>query len=146
MAIYERYRMSSTRWADLIAGDKTKASQWKALFDEHPEFFRPSTAHPGEYALVWRRAGNNRYHRGLAKIIERDEIEQMSMEDRYRYLSRPPVPEGHIKTLLDTAINLHQKAVEARRDRRWWIAPLIALVTAVSSFMGAIAGALIKVL
>lgn len=69
----------------------------------------------------------------------------MSQEDRDRLLHRAPVPEGQIKTLLDTAISLHQRAVEADRDRRWWITPVIAILTAVGSFVGAILGARVEV-
>jgi hypothetical protein len=144
MAIYDRYRRSSEDWAVLISGDKDKGAHWKTVFDEHPEFFRPSTAHPGHYALVWRRAGDDRYHRGSGRILERAEISQLAAEDRRRYMSRPPVPEGQVKTLLDTAINLHQRAVDEHRDRRWWVTPLTAIVSAIGSFIGAVIGAHIK--
>jgi hypothetical protein len=140
MAFHGRYRRSSADWAALISGDTGKESHWKAVFDEHPEFFRPSAANPGEYALVWRRARSNQYHRKMGRILELAEIDGLSPEQRNRYLSRPPVPEAEVKTLLDTAINLHQKEVEARRERRWWITPVIAIVAALGSFLGAIAG------
>ena len=145
MAIYERYRRSVSDWADLISGDKDSASHWKEIFDDHPEFFRPSVVHPGDYSLVWRRAGNSRYHRRLGKIMDQVEVDLLPEEERRRYITRPPVPEGQIKTLLDTAINLHQHATEAQRDRRWWITPVTAIVSTIGSFAGAIVGALIKV-
>ncbi len=52
MAIFERYRRPTAKWTDLISGDEARGEYWKEIFDQHPEFFRPSTAHPGEYALV----------------------------------------------------------------------------------------------
>jgi hypothetical protein len=144
MALFERYRRPASKWADLISGDEDKAPYWKAIFDEHREFFRPSIAHPGEYALVWRRAGNSRYHRGIGRVLEQTEIDALSVEERSRYMSRPPVPESQIKTLLDTAINLHQKAIDAHRDRRWWITPLTAILSTIGSFTGAIIGARLR--
>jgi hypothetical protein len=111
MAIHERYRQSSADWAKLISGDSAKSSYWESIFADHPEFFRQSAAHQDNYALVWRRAGNSRYHRGIGRILQSSEVDNLSQEERSRYLSRPPVPEGQIKTLLDTAINLHQKAL-----------------------------------
>ena len=126
MALYARYRRPAEDWAHLIAGDKAQASHWKALFEDHPEFFRPSTAFPGHYALVWRRAGTP-----IDYTTEKGEKRR----------SRPMVPEGQIKTLLDTAINLHQRAVDAHRDRRWWITPSTAVICAL---IGAVVGAIIK--
>jgi hypothetical protein len=143
MAIHERYRRSSADWAELISGDSAKSSYWESIFADHPEFFRQSAAHQGDYALVWRRAGNSRYHRGIGKILQSTEVDNLSQEER-RYLSRPPVPEGQIKTLLDTAINLHQRAVEEYRDRRWWVGPVTTIVNAAGSFVGALIGGHVK--
>jgi hypothetical protein len=144
MAIHDRYRRSVPDWADLICGDKDAASHWTTIFDDHPEFFRPSSGNPGEYALIWRRAGNNRYHRKLGRILERAEIDELIPEQRERYISRPPVPEAQVKTLLDTAISLHQKAVDAYRDRRWWVTPLTTVLSTAGSFLGAILGVHVK--
>ena len=38
MSLYHRYRRSSEEWADLISGETDKATYWKCIFDEHPEF------------------------------------------------------------------------------------------------------------
>jgi hypothetical protein len=51
------------------------------------------------------------------------------------------VPEGEIKTLLATAINLHQNAVVDYRVRRWWITQVISPV---ASFGGALFGVHLK--
>jgi len=141
MAIHERYRRSSADWAHLISGDANRATYWKTVFDEHPEFFRPSPQHPDEYALVWRRA-SSRYRREIGRVLEQEEIDKPDAQNRSQHLSRPPVPEAQIRTLLDTAINLHQKAVEERRDRRLWIASLTAIVSTIGSFVGALVGVL----
>jgi hypothetical protein len=145
MAIYSKYRRSAEEWARLISGHKTNAAHWKELFDDHREFFRPSEAYPGHYALVWRRAADDRFHTGLKKELSPAEIDLLPEKEQRRYLTRPPVPEAHIKTLVDAAITLHQTAVDQYRDRRWWIAPVIGLIaTTVGAFIGGIAGAHFK--
>ena len=145
MAIYSKYRRSAEEWARLISGHKTNAAHWKELFDDHREFFRPPEAYPGNYALVWRRAADDQFHTGLKKELSPAEIDLLPEKEQRRYLTRPPVPEAHIKTLVDAAITLHQTAVDQYRDRRWWIAPVIGLIaTTVGAFIGAIAGAHFK--
>jgi hypothetical protein len=145
MAIYRKYRRSAGEWARLISGNKTKSVHWIEIFNDHPEFFRPSETYPGFYALVWRRATDDRFHTGLGRVLLPAEIALLSIRDRKRYLTRAPVPEVHIKTLMDAAIDLHQRAVDEYRDRRWWITPVIGLIaTTVGAFIGAIAGARFK--
>jgi hypothetical protein len=141
MALFDRYRRPAKRWAYLISGDESREDYWREIFDQHPEFFRPSSAHSGQYALVWRRAGNGRYHRSFGRILDQTEYDALSLDDKKRYISRPPVPEDQIKTLLDTAIHLHEKAVDARRERRWWVTPVIAVLSTLGSFAGAVIGA-----
>ena len=141
MALHERYRRSAEDWADLISGNKEVAKHWEEVFDDHPEFFRKSHTFQGHYALVWRRATPGRYLRREQRPVSPQEYDAMTEEERSRRLNRAPVPEGQIKTLLDTAVNLHQREVDAARDWRWWVAPMIA---AASSFIGAILGGLLK--
>jgi hypothetical protein len=73
--------------------------------------------------------------------LDQTEVDALSDEERRRYISRPPVLEGQIKTLLDTAVNLHQRAVDDHRDKRWWITPMTALLSTIGSFVGAVIGA-----
>lgn len=113
MSLHDKYRHTTEGWADLISGNKEMAAHWKQVFDEHPEFFRKSATYAGQYGLVWRRA----------------------------LKERGPVPENQIKTLLDTAIELHQREIDAFRDWRWWVAPVLAVF---SSFIGAVLGGLLR--
>jgi hypothetical protein len=43
--------------------------------------------------------------------------------------------------LLDTAITLHQNAVDDYRDQRWWVTPLTAVFTAIFAATGSFVGA-----
>jgi len=48
-----------------------------------------------------------------------------------------------IKTLVDTAIDLHSRAVDLQHERRWWI-PLVS--SAIGGSIGAALGALLTLL
>jgi hypothetical protein len=140
MALYRYYRLSVEDWAELISNSKEAGPRWRKVFDDHPEFFRPSVLHPDHYALGWRRALPRRYHYITKAIITSDEYNKLSEEEK-KYYSRPPVPESQIKTLMDLAITLHQRAIDQARDWRWWVAPVLAFA---GSFIGALIGGLAK--
>jgi hypothetical protein len=142
MALYRYYRAPASEWTELISGSKEKKDEqrWQEVFNDHPEFFRRSVAHAGDYALVWRRALPRRSHYITKAIITSNEYDKLS-EDEKKYYSRPQVPESQIKTLMDLAVSLHQRAIDQARDWRWWVAPAVA---AGSSFIGALIGGLAK--
>jgi hypothetical protein len=140
MALNDQYRRHISDWAGLISGNAERAAHWKAIFDDHPEFFRRATATEDNYALIWRRALHRRYHRLLQKVLTEEEYQALTPSEKV-YMSRAPVPEGQIKTLMDTAISLHQRAVEANRDWRWWVPSALSLI---GSFVGALIGVWLK--
>jgi hypothetical protein len=128
--------MNCTEWADKISGDKGKADYWKAIFIEHSEFFRKSSLRNNDnYALIWRRALPSRYDPQTRQLITDLQYDALTAQEKAR-ITRPPIPESQIKTLMDMAVDLHGKAVEASRDWRWWIGPGL-------SFTGSLIGALI---
>jgi hypothetical protein len=133
MAVYGRYRVSCATWADRISGDKEKARHWRTVFEEHPEFFRRS-ANADNYSLALRRAHPRRFHRGNREILSDEEYEALKDEEK-KDISRAPLQEAQIRILTDIAINLHARAVDAHRDWRWWVAPVLSLF---GSFVGAI--------
>lgn len=139
MSLNERSSLSSEHWAELISGSKSYSGKWKTVFEEHAEFFRKSPDNEGYYALVWRRALAKRYFRPQAKILTLAEVEALSAEER-KWVSRPPVPEHQIRTLVDIAIALHSEQQEASRDWRWWT-PLVAGFS--GSVIGAVLGAVL---
>src|SRR5258708_8676877 len=56
MAVYSRYRATYETWAFVISGTREKADHWKAVFDDHPEFFKPAPIRNASYSLILRRA------------------------------------------------------------------------------------------
>lgn len=138
MAVYEFHMRSFEKWAVSITGDESKADYWKKVFDDHPEFFRLDTTRTLA-SLVWRRQYPKRYHVDRQQMLSEQERAALP-EDEMGRLSRPPLTPTDIKTLIDTAINLHTRAVELRRESRWWV----PLAGAVGGLVGAIVGSLLK--
>jgi hypothetical protein len=140
MAVYQRYRVSCETWAFKISGDKKKAGYWKAVFNDHPEFFRPAPARPNNYSLVWRQASPRRYNPKTQAVVTEEQYAAMSDLEKKK-LSRQPISESQIKTLTDIALNLHSKELESVRDWRWWFPPAAsfgaAVLTAMFAFIAA---------
>lgn len=137
MSLHVHSSQSCEQWADIISGNKAAAERWRAVFSEHPEFFRRSTFKdtPDNFALVWRRASPRNYFRKEDRVISHSEYEQLGKDDK-ALVSRARVPDGEIKTLVDIAIELHSKAREQHVDWRWWV-PIAA------SFAGALIAVLL---
>lgn len=133
MAMNERSSLNCRQWAQGISGDECKDAYWRAVFDEHAELFRKSPDDPDHYALIWRRALPRRYSRHDGRMLSQEEFDALPANKK-KWVSRPPVPETQIKTLVDIAITLHARQVEQHRDWRWWV-PIAA------SFVGTLIGA-----
>ena len=138
MATYKFYKLSHEAWADRIAADTTQAGKWKRLFEQHPEFFRLDSARE-KASLVWRRQFPKRFDVDEMKVLSNEEYDAFTDSQKLR-VSRVPLAASDIKTLIDTAVNLHSRALEHQKDKRWWV----ALASAVGGLIGSIAGAFIK--
>jgi hypothetical protein len=138
MGTYKFYKLTFQDWADRISGDSGQAEYWKQVFQEHPEFFRLDFARE-KASLVWRRQYPKRFDVDSEKTLSRDEFYSMSAEQKQR-VSRVPLSAEDIRALIDTAINMHARSLEQRKDKRWWL----ALASAIGGLVGAVVGALIK--
>lgn len=138
MATYKFYKLSHEDWADRIAADKAQCDKWKQIFLQHPEFFRLDSARE-KASLVWRRQFPKRFDVDEMRVISNDEYEVLTDVQKLR-ISRVPLAASDIKTLIDTAVNLHSRALEEQKDRRWWV----ALASAGGGLVGSITGALLK--
>jgi hypothetical protein len=134
MGIYEFHMCKFERWAKNITGDSSKGNYWKKIFEEHPEFFRLDSTREMA-SLVWRRQYPKCYHVDLKKEITLQELNALPADEEQR-ISRRPISDADIKTLIDAAINLHSRAIELQREGRWWI-PLA------SSLIGGLIGAIL---
>jgi hypothetical protein len=141
MGTYKFYKMTFGGWADRITADESKADYWKNIFEEHPEFFRLDTERE-RASLVWRRQYPKRFHVDQERRLSVEEYEALSHEGKRR-VSRDPLTPQDIKALVDTAINLHSRAIELQHEKRWWI-PLISSAT--GGLVGAALGAFVSLL
>jgi len=138
MGTYKFYKLTHEGWADRIAADRTQAETWKAIFLEHPEFFRLDSARK-KASLVRRRQFPKLYNVDTGQVISKDHYDRLSGTQKLR-LSRVPLSSGDIKALVDTAVNLHSRALEYQKEKRWWA----ALSGGVGGLLGAIIGGLLK--
>lgn len=138
MATYKFYKTSFEEWSDRIAADRSQAEKWKRIFIEHPEFFRLDSARE-KASLVWRRQFVKRYDVDQERVLTADETTEILRGPRSSRLSRNPLTASDIKTLIDTAVNLHNRALEHEKDKRWWIPVFSAVGALIGSFLGAAA-------
>lgn len=135
MATYKFYKLDFSGWADRITGDASQADYWKAIFEQHPEFFRLDSG-KCRASLVWRRNYQKLYNVDLEEKISRENYNVLSDEEKKR-ISRTPLSNEDISTLVNTAINLHSRELEHKKDSRWWIAGTFGIV-------GVVVGALLE--
>jgi hypothetical protein len=138
MATYKYYKLSFDGWADRMSADPSQAPKWKAVFVEHPEFFRLDSARE-KASLVWRRQFPKRYHVDSGLVLSNAEYESLTVQEQLR-VSRNPLSSMDIKALVDTAVNMHSRALEQQKDRRWWL----PIACAVGGLVGSVAGAMLK--
>jgi hypothetical protein len=125
LGTYKFYKLDFADWADRICGDVKQADHWRKLFEEHPEFFRLDSKRERP-SLVWRRQHQKLFNVDLGAAMSRDEYNNLDDEQKKR-ISRLPLSSGEIETLVNTAINLHNRALESRKDQRWWVTAVIGL-------------------
>jgi len=135
MGTYKFYCLSFAEWGKRISGDEDTAEHWRKVFEEHPEFFRLGDGR-NKASLVWRRQHRRLYHVDQGKQITRDKYRSLSAREKQR-VTRTPLTSSEVATLIDAAIHLHSRAMERKRESRWWVGCLAGLI-------GVVLGAWIK--
>jgi hypothetical protein len=111
--------------------------RWKNVFEEHPEFFLVYQRKDElKAALRWRYTNKlydpeNEIDYTPKQIKDRPELKSV--------VTSRPLESDAIDTLINTAIELHSRAIEAQSAKRWWL----QLIPAGLGFLGALAGAII---
>ena len=133
------YTFSSQKyefWVDKL-GEPFSAASWNDIFADHPEFFRVN----GEWiSLRWRHAYDRTYSHQRARDLTHDEIAGLSEEERGK-LTRKPLESDQIEALMNTAIELHSRAIAHEQEKRWMTPLLFGLLGIV---LGAILQAALK--
>ncbi|UTH50140.1 hypothetical protein KBW81_18350 (plasmid) [Loktanella salsilacus] len=139
MSIYKFYKLDFAGWSDRISGHSGEGEHWRQVFVDHPEFFRLDAARE-KASLVARRQHPKNYDVDARIQIENTVF--LAMEDSQKArISRSPLSQGEIASLIQTAVELHSRAMEQARDRRWWLPVLTAFIGAASGIAGTLLGA-----
>jgi hypothetical protein len=133
MASYPWATRDESRWHEKL-GSPLSANDWMTLFHEHPEFFRVN--HEDGVTLRWRHGYDKTFLVDELRELSSTEIDKISPERR-KELTRKPLTEAQIETLLKTAIELHTRAVAHAQERRW-LTPLLF------GLLGVILGAVLQ--
>lgn len=135
MSTYRFYKLDFAGWSDRITGDENKALHWKTVFKEHPEFFRLDSRQE-KASLVIRRQHRKRYEVDKGKTISDEEFANHPNPSR---ISRSPLSTEEISSLIQTAIEMHSRAIAQQQYKMSWV-PVFSVI---ASFIGAIFGAYI---
>jgi len=135
MGTYKFYKLDFRGWSKRISGDPSNHEYWKNVIEDHPEFFRLNST-KNKASLVWRRNYQRTYHVDKNKALSKEECNSLPSDELTNKVSRLPLSSSDISVLVNTAINLHSRALEKEKASRWWVTPVVALA-------GVILGALI---
>jgi len=139
LGIYKFYKLKVEDWADRIGVEPVSAREWLTIFKDHPEFFRVGPSEK-KVSLVWRRAYQKRFDVDTEQLITREEYRSRDAKAQSR-VTRAPLEDTQIATLVRTAIDLNDREMAHQREARWWIpiaAGLIGIV--LGTFLDALFG------
>lgn len=142
MGAYDKH---TSRKADLWSaqlGTPQSGPDWFEVCREHPEFFRTNTTEDDAedanwVGIRWRWATGRTFSPESGRTLTRGEISSLAANEK-KNLTRAPLKSDQIETLIASAIQLHSRAIEHKRELRWWAIPAISAGTA---FVGAVLGA-----
>jgi hypothetical protein len=124
------------------ADEKQHEAKWEEVFREHSEFFKVYALEKAQdvpkAALRWRYAYDKTYDEKKAKELTSDEIQALPKAEQQSLTNRALDGE-QIEALINTAIELHSRAI-AERQARWYVPLLSGLGGVVGSLIGALFG------
>ena len=140
LSVYKYYKLDFKKWANRISGNDSDSEHWKNIFLEHPEFFRVNVEED-KASLVWRRTKPMRFCVNTEKNLSFEEFNKLKKNNELKNISRSPLSNSEIETLITTAINIHSRAIEQEKNKRWWVIPAIS---SVSGLVGVILGSILN--
>jgi hypothetical protein len=151
LQILGSYTWASREWDNWEKKlDKPKSAEnWKIIFIEHPEFFRVSppdkTTNKEWVSLRWRHGYDRNFDIEQGRELSKSEIdalgESMSEQQLNQRLTRKTLTAEQIESLINTAIELHERTIAHKEEKRWFIPLLFGLVGII---IGAILQAALK--
>lgn len=136
LGTYKFYKLDVARWTERITGKQDDGDRWRLVFTEHPEFFR-RTSEGDKVSLVWRRQFPRNFDVDAEIEHLPDHEIQGLTESR---ISRRPLTPNELTELIGVAIKLHDRALEQKKAKGWWL----PLATGGLSLVGVVIGALLK--
>lgn len=140
MAVNKYYKLECKDWAEKISANEGAENEWLTVFKEHPEFFRISD-NSRNISLILRRNMQRTYYYDKRQELTREEVNQLTKEEQDNELSRRPLDKDEMAILINTAIDMHSKAMAERQDQRWWYTPIIGIA---GTLIGVVLGVLIQ--
>lgn len=105
---------------------RNKKKKWSEIFSEHPEFFRVSSK--SWVSLRWRHALEENFDPETNTIVK---------PDKTKNLTRKPLDNTQIETLISIAVEMHHRAIEHEKEKRW-------LTPFLFSLLGIVLGIILK--
>jgi hypothetical protein len=115
MGSYPLATRNESKWQEKL-GSPLSAPSWVTVFEKHPEFFRVNDE--GGITLRWRHGYDRIFRTTDQRELLRAELDALSEEDR-KELTRKPLTEAQIETLLNAASELHTRAIAYAQERKW---------------------------
>lgn len=142
LGTYRFYKLSPEGWSNRICGSGQQEQAWRTVFSEHPEFFRFSSDGT-KVSLVLRRQKPKLFDVDALSLVSREERDARDASGQAR-ISRAPLSDSELQFLVNMANDLHGKALEDRREGRWWVTMLVPVLVAAIGLVGVWLGASLK--
>ena len=120
------------KWEKRLGRQPKSANNWRDVFLEHSEFFTYDDDR--KFSLVWRCSFTRDYDTVNKCILAGQELLELKQAEKEPVavgrISRKPLEREQIELLCNLAIDLHEREIQRSQEKRWWIAGLIAISTA----------------
>lgn len=135
------------RWERRLGRTPLSADTWREVFTQHPEFFTviressPQQSGNPNAALVWRRSKERNFDTHAHATVPREVavvIAERDPENNAQQLSRAPLDSSEISMLVNLAVDLHERDLKHKQERRWWFAALVAIAGVLVSLFTAL--------
>lgn len=146
LQILGSYTWASREWDnwEKKLGTPRSAGNWKIIFNEHPEFFRvslPDKKNKEWVSLRWRHGYDKNFDIEQGKELSKSEFDLLEKsllkQQLNERLTRKALTAEQIEALINTAIELHERTIAHKEEKRWLIPFLFA-------FVGIIIGAILQ--
>ena len=132
LGTYEFAARDIARWEKRLGRKPKSADSWHEVFLDHPEFFTCDDEQ--KLALVWRRSFKRDYDTLNQCQAQGEELAAMKEAERKpgapNRISRKPLDREQIELLCNLAVHLHEREIQHKQEKRWWMAGVIGITTA----------------